>query len=59
VAAKALSAELLHKTEAGAVCLGIADRAELDREVRAMLSRVPTARGVMVQKMNRALSRRS
>jgi len=56
VAAKALSAELLHKTEAGAVCLGIADRAELDREVRAMLSRVPAARGVMVQKMESGLA---
>src|SRR2546426_9004085 len=56
VAAKALSAELLHKTEAGAVCLGIADRAELDREVSAMLARVPAARVVLVQKMESGLA---
>ncbi len=56
VAAKALSAELLHKTEAGAVCLGIADRVELDREVRAMLERVPAARVVLVQKMESGLA---
>src|SRR5438552_17631661 len=37
VAAKALSAELLHKTEAGAVCLGIAYRADLGCEVRAII----------------------
>jgi succinyl-CoA synthetase beta subunit len=56
VAAKALSADILHKTEAGAVCLGIADRAELDREVRAMLARVPAARDVLVQKMESGLA---
>jgi acyl-CoA synthetase (NDP forming) len=56
VAAKALSAELLHKTEAGAVCLDIADRAELDREVRVMLARVPAVRGVLVQKMESGLA---
>jgi len=56
VAAKALSAELPHKTEAGAVCLGIADRLELDREVRAMLARVPAARAVLIQKMESGLA---
>ena len=56
VAAKALSAELPHKTEAGAVCLDIADRAEFDREVRAMLERVPAARTVLVQKMESGLA---
>src|SRR6266700_3605652 len=56
VAAKALSADILHKTEAGAVCLGIADRAEFDRKVRAMLARVAAARGVLVQKMESGLA---
>ena len=42
--------------EAGAVRLGIADRAELDREVRAMLERVPAARAVLVQKMESGLA---
>jgi len=56
VAAKALSAELPHKTEAGAVCLDIADRAEFDRGVRAMLERVPAARTVLVQKMESGLA---
>ncbi|HEX9192181.1 MAG TPA: acetate--CoA ligase family protein [Burkholderiales bacterium] len=56
VAAKALSAELPHKTEAGAVCLDIADRAEFERGVRAMLERVPAARAVLVQKMESGLA---
>ncbi|TMH84232.1 MAG: CoA-binding protein [Betaproteobacteria bacterium] len=56
VAAKALSADILHKTEAGAVCLGIADRAELDRGIRAMLERVPASRAVLVQKMESGLA---
>jgi acyl-CoA synthetase (NDP forming) len=56
VAAKVLSAGLAHKTEAGAVCLGIADAPELDREVRAMLERVPAARVVLVQKMESGLA---
>src|SRR5258708_14921251 len=56
VAAKALSAELLHKTEAGAVCLGIADRAEFDREVLAMIARVPAGGAVLVQKMESGLA---
>ena len=56
VAAKALSADILHKTEAGAVRLGIADRAELDRGIRAMLERVPASRAVLVQKMESGLA---
>ncbi len=56
VAAKALSPDILHKTEAGAVCLGIADRTAFDREVRAMLARVPGARAVLVQKMESGLA---
>src|SRR5256885_284888 len=42
--------------EAGAVCLGIADRAELDRGIRAMLERVPASRAVLVQKMESGLA---
>src|SRR5207247_121757 len=42
--------------QAGAVCLDIADRAEFDREVRAMLERVPAARAVLVQKMESGLA---
>jgi acyl-CoA synthetase (NDP forming) len=56
VAAKALCADILHKTEAGALCLGIADRVELDRGIRAMLERVPAARDVLVQKMESGLA---
>ncbi|HEY6233998.1 MAG TPA: acetate--CoA ligase family protein, partial [Candidatus Elarobacter sp.] len=50
VAVKALSADILHKTEAGAVRLNVADRAAYDREVKAMLARV-SAKAVLVQKM--------
>ena len=56
VAAKALSSGILHKTEAGAVCLGIADRAAFDREVGVMLKRLPVAREVLVQKMESGLA---
>jgi len=55
VAVKALSAEIAHKTEVGAVRLGIADRAAFDREVRAMLQRV-LARAVLVQRMESGLA---
>src|SRR5205814_6770316 len=44
------------KTEAGAVWLGTADRAELDRGIRAMLERVPASRAVLVQKMEAGLA---
>jgi acetate---CoA ligase (ADP-forming) len=56
VAAKALAADLLHKTEAGAVRLDIADGTAFDREVREMLERVPAARAVLVQKMESGLA---
>jgi acyl-CoA synthetase (NDP forming) len=55
VAAKALSPDILHKTEAGAVRLNIADRASFDREVKAMLARV-AAKAVLVQKMESGLA---
>jgi acyl-CoA synthetase (NDP forming) len=50
VAAKAV-ADLLHKTEAGAVRLNIADRAAFEREARSM-----AARAVLVQKMESGLA---
>jgi acetate---CoA ligase (ADP-forming) len=56
VAAKALSSEILHKTEAGAVRLGIADRAAFERAARDLLGRVPGARAVLVQKMEGGLA---
>jgi acyl-CoA synthetase (NDP forming) len=62
VAAKILSRDLLHKTEAGAVSLGVADRAEFDARVAAMIESVratsPAARidGVMVQAMATGLA---
>jgi len=56
LAAKALSAGLLHKTDAGAVRLGIADGLELDREIRAMLARIPAAHDILVQKMESGLA---
>jgi hypothetical protein len=55
VAAKALSADIQHKTEAGAVRLNVADRAAFDREVKAMLERV-AAKAVLVQKMESGLA---
>jgi acetate---CoA ligase (ADP-forming) len=56
LAVKALSADILHKTEAGAVRLNIADRAGFDREVCVMLERLPSARAVLVQKMESGLA---
>jgi hypothetical protein len=55
VAAKVLSADIQHKTEAGAVRLDIADRAAFDREVKAMLDRVAT-KAILVQKMESGLA---
>ena len=55
VALKALSAEILHKTEAGAVRLNVSDRIAFDREVKAMLGRV-AAKTILVQKMESGLA---
>jgi acyl-CoA synthetase (NDP forming) len=55
VAVKALSADIPHKTEAGAVRLNIADRAAFDREVKAMLERV-AAKAILVQRMESGLA---
>ena len=55
VAAKALAPDILHKTDAGAVRLNVPDRASFDREVKAMLERVP-ARSILVQKMESGLA---
>ncbi len=57
VAAKVLSADIPHKTEAGGVCLGISDRDAFDRTLPPMLAAAraaaPEARidGVLVQAM--------
>lgn len=51
VAAKILSAEVAHKTEAGGVLLGIADAQEFARRVRELKSDV-----VQVQRMERGLA---
>jgi acetate---CoA ligase (ADP-forming) len=55
VAVKALSADIPHKTEAGAVCLNVADRAAYDRTVGMMLGRV-AAEAIIVQKMESGLA---
>jgi acyl-CoA synthetase (NDP forming) len=55
VAAKVLSADILHKTEAGALRLNIANRAAFDREVKSMLERIP-ARAVLVQRLESGLA---
>jgi acetate---CoA ligase (ADP-forming) len=56
VVAKALSSGIPHKTEAGAVRLGIADRAAFEREAGAMLKRLPAAQKILVQKMESGLA---
>ena len=62
VAAKVLSADIAHKTEAGGVVLGIGSEAEFRTRVDAMLANVragrPGARieGVLVQRMQRGLA---
>jgi len=55
VAAKVLSPEIAHKTEAGAVRLDIPNRAAFDREVKVMLARHP-GRDMLVQKMESGLA---
>jgi len=62
VAAKILSADIAHKTEAGGVALGIANRGEYDQKVHALLASVaaaqPAARvqGILVQRMQSGLA---
>ena len=62
VVAKVLSRDVLHKTDAGGVVLGIADAAALQDACRRILGNVrarhPEARidGVLVQKMERGLA---
>jgi acyl-CoA synthetase (NDP forming) len=62
VAAKILSPDIPHKTEAGGVAIGIATPEELKRAAAAILQRVrashPRARvnGVLVQRMERGLA---
>jgi acyl-CoA synthetase (NDP forming) len=62
VAVKVRASDIAHKTEAGGVALGIADRGEYDERVRALLASVaaahPAARieGVLVQKMEAGLA---
>jgi len=62
VAAKVLSPDIEHKTESGAVALGISARSEYDAQVRALLSSVADARpgarieGILVQRMETGLA---
>ena len=62
VAAKVRSPDIAHKTESGGVALGIANRAEFDARVPALLAAVaaahPDARidGVLVQRMEAGLA---
>jgi acyl-CoA synthetase (NDP forming) len=55
VAVKALSADIPHKTEAGAVRLNVADRAAFDREVKTLLGRV-AGKAILVQRMESGLA---
>ncbi len=62
VAAKILSADIAHKTEAGGVALGISSRGQYDEQVRAMLTAVAAAhpaahvKGIIVQRMEAGLA---
>jgi acyl-CoA synthetase (NDP forming) len=62
VAAKILSPDIAHKTEAGGVALNISSRSEFDEQVRALLASVaatqPAARveGIIVQRMEAGLA---
>jgi succinyl-CoA synthetase beta subunit len=59
VVAKILSPDILHKTDAGGVELGLADAAQLQSAARRILERVKAARaqaridGILVQEMKR------
>jgi acyl-CoA synthetase (NDP forming) len=62
VAAKILSSDIAHKTEARGVALGIADRSEYDEKVRSLLASVAAVRpgarieGIVVQRMESGLA---
>jgi acetate---CoA ligase (ADP-forming) len=62
VAAKILSSDIAHKTEAGGIALHISSRSEFDEQVRALLASVaatqPAARveGIIVQRMEAGLA---
>ena len=62
VVAKILSSDILHKTDAGGVVLGIGDAAALERAARDILERVgrshPAARieGILVQRMEKGVA---
>jgi acyl-CoA synthetase (NDP forming) len=62
VAAKILSSDIAHKTEAGGIALHISNRSEFDEQVRALLATVaatqPAARveGIIVQRMEAGLA---
>jgi acyl-CoA synthetase (NDP forming) len=62
VAAKVLSPDVAHKTEAGGVALGIADPGTYDGKVRSLLASVAAARpearieGILVQHMESGLA---
>jgi acetyltransferase len=51
VALKALATQLLHKSDAGGVKLGLADAAAVRREAAAMLGRIAGPARLMVQRM--------
>jgi hypothetical protein len=51
VALKALSRHLLHKSERGALALGVADDAAVGTEFRRLVGAVPDAEGVLVMEM--------
>jgi len=51
VALKALATELVHKSDAGGVALGLNDRTAVIREAEAMLARVAHPARLMVQRM--------
>ncbi len=62
VAAKILSSDITHKTEAGGVALAIGDRSQYDKKVRSLLASVAAARpearieGILVQRMESGLA---
>jgi acetyltransferase len=51
VALKVLATEIIHKSDAGGVALGLANRAAIRREAEAMLTRITHPANLMVQQM--------